>query len=143
MQLLTATLTSQPREVNTKHGERTVADARLPDGREIAIWRPARDPNLLQYHKGSEVQLTKDRRGKFSLVDTVPASLPQPQPAAPTLEGTDKAEIAQYVSSMASLYSYCYEEAAKNLAKHEAPEQAIRGAASSLFIAAQRKFDLA
>lgn len=143
MQLLTATLTSAPREVTTKHGERTVADARTQDGEEITIWRPGGDRTLLQHEKGAEVQVTKDHKGKISLVDTAPAALPQQQPAAATLEGADKSAIAQYVTDMAALYSYCYGEAVQHLAKHEPPEHAIRGAASSLFIAAQKRFNLA
>ncbi|MDB9529913.1 hypothetical protein PN498_28260 [Oscillatoria sp. CS-180] len=150
MQLLTATLTSAPREVNTKYGLRTVADLRLPDGSEDALWRPGGDTHFLSYRKGSAVQITKDHKGKLSLVEssaeqpptpgTAPASQPSP---AQLLEGTSKADIAQYVTDMAALYSYCYGEAVKHLAQHEPPEHAIRGAASSLFIAAQKRFDLA
>ena len=153
MQLLTATLTSAPREVNTKYGWRTVADLRLPDGSEDALWRPGSDAHLLSYRQGNTVQITKDHKGKLSLVDTpatptsIPATAPSvaPQPPAPvqTLEGANKAEIAQYITDMAALYSYCYGEAVQHLAKHEPPEHAIRGAASSLFIAAQKRFNLA
>lgn len=152
MQLLTATLTSAPREVTTKYGLRTVADLRLPDGSEDALWRPGGDTHLLSYQRGSTVQITRDHKGKLSLVDTSATEAPAPATAAPaapeppaaqTLEGTSKAEIAQYVTDMAALYSYCYGEALQHLAKHEPPEHAIRGAASSLFIAAQKRFDLA
>ena len=145
MQLLTATLISTPREVNTKYGLRTVADLRLPDGSEDALWRPRGDRHLLSCRQGSEVQITRDHKGKLSLVDPpAPATAPQPSaPSAQTLEGVDKAAIAQYVTDMAALYAYCYGEAVQHLAKHEPPEHAIRGAASSLFISAQKRFDLA
>jgi len=150
MQLLTATLTSAPREVQTKYGLRTVADLHLSDGSTDALWRPGGDRHLLSYRQGSEVQITRDHKGKLSLVDPpaeqTPASATTPQqsaPAAQTLEGVDKAAIAQYVTDMAALYAYCYGEAVQHLAKHEPPEHAIRGAASSLFISAQKRFDLA
>ena len=153
MQLLTATLTSSPREVNTKYGLRTVADLRLPDGSEDALWRPGGDAYLLSYRQGSSVQITRDHKGKLSLVDssneqtstpaTVPPATIEPTDSGNQLEGQDKAAIARYVTDMAALYSYCYGEAVQHLAKHDPPEHAIRGAASSLFIAAQKRFDLA
>ncbi|MEM6424222.1 MAG: hypothetical protein AAF728_03540 [Cyanobacteria bacterium P01_D01_bin.128] len=149
MQVLTATLTSAPREVNTKYGLRTVADLRLPDGAEDALWRPGGDLYLLSYRQGATVQITRDHKGKLSLVEAPASSTPTTAPAAPqldpaqTLGGASKAEIAQYVTNMAALYSYCYGEAVQHLAKHEPPEHAIRGAASSLFISAQKRFDLA
>lgn len=153
MQLLTATLTSAPREVNTKFGLRTVADLRLPDGSEDALWRPGGDRHLLGYRQGAAVQVTRDHKGKLSLVDPPPETqapaaattrpATEPLGTAQTLEGASKTEIARYVTDMAALYSYCYGEALQHLAKHETPEHAIRGAASSLFIAAQRRFDLA
>ena len=149
MQLLTATLTSVPREVQTKYGIRTVADLRLSDGSTGALWRPGGDHHLLSYSQGSEVKITRDHKGKLSLVDPpatqtpAPATASQQSAPAQTLEGVDKAEIAQYVTDMAALYAYCYGEAVQHLAKHEPPEHAIRGAASSLFIAAQKRFDLA
>jgi len=144
MQLLTATLTSAPREVKTRYGPRTVADLRLPDGSENALWRPGGDRLLLSYRQGATVQITQDRNGKLSLVDTSPAPPPQPIAAKPeTLGGVAKVEISTYVSEMAALYAYCYGEAIQHLAQHEPPEHAIRGAASSLFIAAQKRFDLA
>ncbi|WLT40672.1 hypothetical protein NON20_26215 (plasmid) [Synechocystis sp. B12] len=38
MQLLTATVKSQPRTVTTKYGERSVMDVVLPNGEEQSIW---------------------------------------------------------------------------------------------------------
>ena len=149
MQVLTATLTSSPREVNTKYGLRTVADLRLPDGANDALWRPGGDRYLLSYRQGATVQITRDHKGKLSLVEPpattepTPAPTVGPQPSAQTLQGASKAEIAQYVTDMAALYTFCYGEAIQHLAKHEPPEHAIRGAASSLFIATQKRFDLA
>ena len=148
MQLFTATLTSAPREVTTKYGLRTVADLRLPDGSEDALWRPGGDRALLSYRQGSAVQITRDHKGKLSLVDLPPAPAPAAaltQDAAPanTLEGVSKQEIAQYVVEMAALYAHCYSTAAECLLKQGAPDHAIRGAASTLFISAQKRFDLA
>jgi len=142
MQLITATLTSAPREVQTKYGARTVADLRLPDGSEDALWRPGGDAHLLSYRQGSTVQITRDHKGKLSLVDTAKdqapatAAAPVNAPQPGQLEGQDKAAIAHYVTEMAALYAYCYGEAAKQLAQHEPPEQAIRGAAKAIRVRA-------
>ena len=112
MQLLTATLTSTPREVNTKYGVRTVVDLRFPDGSEDALWRPRGDRHLLSYRQGSEVQITRDHKGKLSLVDppveqtSASATAPQQSAPAQTLEGVDKTAIARYVTDMAALYAY-------------------------------------
>jgi hypothetical protein len=147
MQVLTATLTSAPREVNTKYGLRTVADLRLPDGSEDALWRPGGDRCLLSYRQGATVQIARDHKGKLSLVETPVPDEPEPskavQPSVQTLQGASKSEIAQYVTDMAALYSYCYQQSKANLNAHGAPDAAIQAGASSLFIAAQRHFDLA
>lgn len=53
-----------------------------------------------------------------------------------------KHEIASYTSEMAALYRFCYSEASRELAEYEASEETIRCMASSLFIAAQQRFQL-
>jgi hypothetical protein len=73
-QLLTATLAKTPRQFNTKHGARTVADIQLDDGTEQTLWRPANDPTLTALREGATIQLTRDSKGKLSLIENAPQS---------------------------------------------------------------------
>lgn len=83
-QLLIATLAKTPRQVNTKHGARTVADIRLEDGTEQTLWRPANDPTLTSLREGATIQLTRDSKGKLSLIENAPqATTPAPGHESP------------------------------------------------------------
>ena len=70
MQLIQAKITGQPRTVTTKHGDRSVVDARAANGENLTIWRPANDPGLMRLANGERVQLAIDSKGKVSLVET-------------------------------------------------------------------------
>jgi hypothetical protein len=70
MQLIQAKITGQPRTVTTKHGDRSVVDARAANGENLTIWRPANDPGLMRLANGERVQLAIDAKGKVSLVET-------------------------------------------------------------------------
>jgi hypothetical protein len=70
MQLIQAKITGQPRTVQTKHGERSVVDARAANGENLTIWRPANDPAVMRLANGERVQLAIDSKGKVSLVET-------------------------------------------------------------------------
>jgi hypothetical protein len=70
MQLIQAKITGQPRVVQTKHGERSVVDARAANGEHLTIWRPANDPAVMRLANGERVQLAIDSKGKVSLVET-------------------------------------------------------------------------
>jgi hypothetical protein len=70
MQLIQAKITGQPRVVQTKHGERSVVDARAANGESLTIWRPANDPAVMRLANGERVQLAIDSKGKVSLVET-------------------------------------------------------------------------
>jgi hypothetical protein len=61
MQLIYAKVKGQPRNVNTKNGERSVVDAWAANGETLTIWRLA---------NGERVQLAIDSKGKVSLVET-------------------------------------------------------------------------
>ncbi len=65
MQLIQARLHGAPRTVNTKHGERVVADAFDGQGNKHTIWRPVGD--LKHLTNGSVVKLTVDSKGKVNL----------------------------------------------------------------------------
>ena len=147
MQLLTATLAENPKAITTKYGEKTVADITTEAGETLALWRPANDSTLLSLRRGDRVTIAKDSKGKISLIDntaspSTPAAVPtatQPAKVEGMTPETKKA-IAAYVEEMGDLYRYCYTTAAAKLA--EAPNEAKQAMASSLFIAAQRKFNL-
>jgi hypothetical protein len=70
MQLIAAKITGQPRNVTTKHGEKSVVDARATNGENLTIWRPANDPAIMRLANGGRVQLGIDSKGKVSLGDT-------------------------------------------------------------------------
>jgi hypothetical protein len=70
MQLIQAKITGQPRTVTTKHGDRSVVDARAANGENLTIWRPANDPAVMRLANGERVQVAIDSKGKVSLVET-------------------------------------------------------------------------
>jgi hypothetical protein len=151
MKLLNATLAENPKAITTKYGDKTVADVITETGETVAVWRPANDSTLMGLRRGDRVTIAKDSKGKISLIDNAasPSTTTQPtQPATQTqspqtggMTPETKKAIAAYVEEMGSLYSFCYTTAAAKLA--EAPNEAKQAMASSLFIAAQRKFNLA
>lgn len=154
MQLLAATVVKPPREVSTKFGQRRVCDVRLPDGTETAIWGPVDYAPLEYLERGQAVTVSRDSKGKVSIIENhlthpemkAPAVNSHPTPTAnhsPQTEGLtpdQKRAIAAYIGEMGDLYRYCYETAGEKLAT--APNEAKQAMASSLFIAAQRKFNL-
>ena len=75
---------------------------------------------------------------------TAPTMAPPAAPAgpAPTIPDDRKRQIAQYLQDLAALYAYSYSTAKHQLEPHEAPAEAIQGAATTLFIQAARKFNL-
>ena len=122
----------------------------LPDGK---LWRSMTPEQAQGFTRGEQVYLvpTTNAKGKPSydieLITPAAAQVPATAPApaqAPTAAIPDeqKRAIADYVTDLAALYSYCYQQATHQLAPHGAPEPAIQGAASTLFIAASRKFSL-
>lgn len=141
MQLLTATLTENPKTVTTKYGDRLVADAKTEAGETLAVWRPANDPVLGSLSLGSSVVLAKDSKGKISLVDS-PATEPQPTTAAKsaTMTPETKRAIAAYVEEQASLFNFCYQMAGQKV--EGLPAEQKREVATTLFIQANRHFNL-
>jgi len=75
---------------------------------------------------------------------TAPTMAPTAAPAgpAPTIPDDRKRQIAQYLQDLAALYAYSYSTAKHQLEPHDAPAEAIQGAATTLFIQAARKFNL-
>lgn len=109
MQLLTVTVKSQPRIVETRFGIRSVMDVTLPNGQEQAIWDPENFHPIVTCKQGESVQLGKDSKGKYHCIDNAPAvtkatqtkheitqALNPAQPQGMTPE--QKRAIAQYVT---------------------------------------------
>ena len=147
MQLLEATLAKSPRQVSTKHGQRTVADVLLPDGSEATLWRPENDDVLMGMRRGDRCQVCRDAKGKVSLVESTGAqagvsnsdtSSNHHRPLSPE----QRIEIGAYMDQMANLYGYAWELAHTKLGD-KASEDTKRCMASSLYLSAQRRFGLA
>jgi hypothetical protein len=141
MQLLTATLTKPARQVTTKYGERTVADVRLADGTETALWRPANDQALTSLTTGQAVTVAKDSKGKINLIDN-PA--PSVAPTSTTTQTTGinpdtKKAIAQYVTEQANLFGFCLSQA--STIQGITPED-VRPTATTLYLQAVKHFGL-
>ena len=147
MQLLEATLAKSPRQVSTKHGQRTVADVLLPDGSEATLWRPENDDVLMGMRRGDRCQVCRDSKGKVSLVESagtqagvhsMRTSSNHHRPLSPE----QRIEIGAYMDQMANLYGYAWELAHTKLGD-KASEDTKRCMASSLYLSAQRRFGLA
>ena len=142
MKLTTAIISSNPREVTTKFGQRTVIDAIRTDTNEtIAIWRPPNDRYVQKLGKNDRVSIAIDEKGKLTLVEEEsPASSahsPLPERSL-TLSLSEKKEIASYITQMKDLYNFCLQQA-DSLGAINEDRQAI---ATTLFISAQKKFNL-
>jgi hypothetical protein len=132
-------------------------------GDEAKIWKNLTDEEVAQLRKGDRVQLVpigQDKQGKdkhqivkFGGVE-FPAN-PVPVPAHPTpsqvtpqaspsdvgMSADTKRAIAAYVEDMGNLYSFCLDTAQKKIGA-SCDAETVRCMASSLFIAASRKFGL-
>ena len=73
---------------------------------------------------------------------TAPTMAPAAAGPAPTIPDDRKRAIAAYIGDMGAMYAYAYATAKHQLEPHEAPAEAIQGAATTLFIQAARKFNL-
>lgn len=122
----------------------------LPDGTQK--WKSYNEgaTELGWLTKGQTYQAAIAADGEMTLLqpaapaaDTPPAAAATPAaPQAHTIADDQKRAIAAYVGDLAPLYAYCYQQARQQLEPHEAPAAAVQAAASSLFIAASRKFGL-
>ena len=125
----------------------------LPDGSQR--WKSYNEgsPELDWLRKGQTYQATLSGEDLTIIQPegTTAPMAPQHQPApmapapagpAPTIPDDRKRAIAAYVGDLAPLYAYCYSQAKHQLEPHEAPLDAVQAAASTLFIAASRKFNL-
>ena len=147
MQLLTATVKSQPREVSTKFGQRSVMDVTLPNGQEQAIWGPANFPAIINCRNGQNVPIAVDSKGKYHVVEgqTAPAVTAQPTQTAAanaySLDPDTKKAIAEYLKQQKDLLQFCWQQA--ETIEGPQTEDSIEKLAVTLYLSAQRKFGLA
>jgi hypothetical protein len=128
----------QPRE--TQYGMRINALLTLPNGTEHRVWGKPEDLAISSLKKGQQVQLLYDGKGYKLVADNQPAQVKQP--VATELNPEQKRAIADYVTGQADLLKFCWTTAAVKLGGIATEEESIRCAAASLYIAAQRKFNL-
>jgi len=142
MKLTTAIISSNPREVTTKFGQRTVIDAVRTDTNEtIAIWRPPNDRYVQKLGKDDRVSIAIDEKGKLTLVEEESPASPEPSPSSTAnlpLSLSEKKQIASYIQEMAKLYGFCLQQADSLVAINEDKQ----GIATTLFFSAQKKFNL-
>jgi hypothetical protein len=133
------------RSVLFKNGEGKIWQSFDPDAEELQIFK-----------KGMTVQLiprgeSKSGKTQYNIVlldsVSVPNTAPAPQAPAPVaaygvMSEAQKYEAAAYIEQMAKMYRYCYEQAQISLTGATESPETVRAAASTLFIAAQRKFGI-
>jgi hypothetical protein len=124
----------------------------LPDGSQR--WKSYNEgsPELDWLRKGESYQATltgddltiiQPQGQTAPMTTTAPTMAPTAAPgSAPTIPDDRKRQIAQYLQDLAALYAYSYSTAKHQLEPHDAPAEAIQGAATTLFIQAARKFNL-
>ncbi|MEB3360146.1 MAG: hypothetical protein VKK04_25700 [Synechococcales bacterium] len=155
----TATLTTatvetigKPKESKHKPGQqyRPVLFT-LPTGEQKWKSYAIDAPELTWLAKGATYQATI-AGDEFTIIqpDSPPSIAQSPTPTAPpkttptstpTLSPDQKRAIASYVDELARVQGYCL-QAARNTLGSDWNEETIRACGNSLFIAAQRKFDL-
>lgn len=141
---------------DTQYGQRVNAVVALENGEEAKLWGSPDDHELKQLRKGQSVQLVKDAKG-YKLVGSSPAPSPQfPAPTGSTIPSILESEegrnqIKTYVKWQAKLLRQCYGEVIKQFCTPDengemlldpADAESVRSLAVSLYIAAQRKFNL-
>ena len=140
MQVLTATLKGQARQVTTKYGRKTVADIWV-NGQEKTIWRKPNDDRLMGLQPGDEIKVELDG-GKVNLIPEIFPTATKPtnqttnyQPMNPET----KREVTSFIQDQAKLFGFCLQQAGTI---EGLPIDQRREVATTLFIQATRKFQL-
>ncbi|UJB72747.1 hypothetical protein HRE53_29475 (plasmid) [Acaryochloris sp. 'Moss Beach'] len=146
-QVLTAQVLFPAKEWDTQYGPRLNAKIKVANGEEAKLWGPPGDVALLALRRGQTIQIAKDGKGKYSLVEQAPAPGQPPVVEAPPLDTGEldvdtKSAIASYITSRADLYAFCFKQASRALGESGVAEETIKCAASTLFISAQKKFGI-
>jgi hypothetical protein len=156
MKLFEARVNGNPRQVNTKYGEKAVMDVVTTDGTEIAIWRPAGDLEVMGRRNGERVSIALDSKGKASLVEHASTKPQQAQKQAqmnsepsrtmgfsvPPEQPSRSAEIADYIERLGKLYAHCLDAAARMPKTVELETPQVKDVATTFFLQAVNHFNL-
>lgn len=108
---------------------------------EVKVWGDETDTRLKALKRNETKVIGQDTRGNWKLIDVV-SDEPDAQSAPVSPQERPQAkDVGDYLEQMTALYAACYRRSEKHL--DGAPDAAIQACASSVFISAQRKFDLA
>jgi hypothetical protein len=121
------------------HGERINVVITLSSGDDIKVWGSPNDA-IATLTKNTQVTLLHD--GKTYKLVSDPQQAQGKQPVTTALTPEAKHAIALYVNEQADLLKFCWITASEKLDSLASNEESVRCAAASLFIAAQRKFNL-
>lgn len=69
MKTITATVHRNPRQVNTKYGERCVVEVEMPDDSIQTIWGPVDFDPILSLRMGRQVMLGQEKNGKLHVLE--------------------------------------------------------------------------
>ena len=145
--LVQATVATVGREKASQYHDGTYRNIkfRMPDGTEKWKSVDSNSAEMTWIRKGLSCQVSlKDDRisqlykpdgseARGTAVNQSASESPQERPQAK--------DVGDYLEQMTALYAACYRRSQKHL--DGAPDAAIQACASSVFISAQRKFDLA
>lgn len=115
-------------------------------GEDGKFWKSLKSSDAAKIRKGQQLWLiptTRDGKETFDIElidDALPAPQRQQSSDSFTLDNERKRQIAAYLDQAGDLLAFCRKTAAQKL--EDAPEEAIQAATATLFIAAQRKFNL-
>jgi hypothetical protein len=144
MKLLTATLTKPARQVQTKYGNRTVADCIDENGNTQTIWRPENDPTLTALAVNSRLTLSVDGKGKINLVENIPQAIAPPKTdnkaSYQGMNNETKKQVASYVTEMANLFNFCLKQVDMTVENISSEDR--RAIATTMFISCQKKYGL-
>jgi hypothetical protein len=142
MKLLAATIQKAPRIVDTKFGKKCVTDCKLDDGQTLTLWQPPTS-KLINYGTGERISLTVDSKGKHHFLENGndDAIAAKSEPTNHKLSNAQKKEIASYIEQQKDLLAFCWQQAC--LIDDIQSEDTIQKMAVTLYLSAQRKFNLA
>ncbi len=139
------------------NGPRINVVATATNGEEIKLWGSP-DDAIANLRKGQEIEILQEQKGNKAIhrllqhaedmqqpVTTQPQNGNQPQDSQFTnkpLSADQKKVVAAYIEGQADLLSFCWDTARAKLKDRAGEEESVRCFASTLFIAASKKFQL-
>lgn len=148
MQLLQAIVKGNPRQVNTRYGERTVMDCSTSDGQTVTVWGAASSMDILGRRAGERVTLGLDSKGKYHIVETLSSGLDTPYQSysAPVATPTTapkpsqpENELNRLIERHAVIMAKCVREIKGQLG--DVSDDIIQKYATSLYIQISRQLE--